>query len=182
MAARIQEYIQQLSSDLTKDERKTQRDAREVELRQGIEAARRMHDKADSVERGAIIGGVLTMVSAAGQFEATTEFRTSVSDVPHPGSEAELTAINGKANARSDGFGKLASLGNLVSQGFNAEGEREDGLSQEAQVRSRAAGRQADEASANLDAIQKVEDSAKDLLKEIAQEQHSSVMTILARQ
>ena len=132
IAARIQEFIHQLSSDLTKDERNIQRDAREAELREGLEAAREMRDKADLVETGAILGGAFTIGGAAGQFGAATEFCTSVSDVPHPGCDApvkELDAINGAAGAKVQAFGSLGSSGNLISQGFNGAGDREEALS-----------------------------------------------------
>ena len=185
IASQIQEFIHQLSSELSKDERDVQRFARETELQEGLEAANKMRDKAASVETGAIIGGVITVASATGEFCEASEFRTSLSDVPHPGvgdgSAKELEACNGQVNARVQGFGTIANVGNLINQGFEAAGDREAALSQEADARSRAAGKQADEADTNLRAIEKVDDSGKDLLQEIAREQHSSVMAILAR-
>jgi len=186
IATEIQEFIHQLSSDMAKDERQVQRDSRVAELRNGLEAARRMHEKATLVETGAIVGGVITAAAGAGQLGESTEFCTSVADAPHPdlgsGSVKELDAINGKAGSVVQGLGTLASSGGLISQGFNAAGDAEEAASREADALGRAAGERANEADTNLQAITKVDDAAMDLLKDIAHEQHSSVMTVLARQ
>jgi hypothetical protein len=185
VAGQIQEFIHELSAELTKDERQTQRDARRIEMLQGLEAAQHMREKADSVLTGAVIGGTLTMAGAVGQFDAATNFETSLSNVPHPGGDgaiAELNGINNKAQASVQNFGSLATLGGNINQIYTAAGERDDAKSQDAQVRSRAFGAQASEADANLQAIEKVDDSAKDLLQEIARNQHAGMMTILSRQ
>jgi hypothetical protein len=185
VAGQIQEFIHELSAELTKDERRIQRDARRIEMLQGLEAAQHMREKADSVLTGAVIGGTLTMAGAVGQFEAASDFRTSLSDVPHPGGDgaiAELNGMNNKTQASVQNFGSLTSLGGNINQIYTAAGEREDARSQEAQVRSRAAETQAGEADADLQAIQKIDDSAKDLLQEIAGNQHAGMMTILSRQ
>jgi hypothetical protein len=125
-----------------------------------------MRDKADAVQTGAIIGGVITACSAVGQFGAATEFGNVSTE---------------KAVADGQKFGTAAGLGGYVSQGFNAAGDRDEARSQEAQARSKAAGHQGDEAEANLHDIHKVDDSAKDLLQEIARNQNAGVMAILAR-
>jgi hypothetical protein len=187
MAAQIQEFIHQLSTELSKDERQVQRDARAAELREGLEAAQHMREKADAVQTGAIIGGVITMSSAAGQFCAASEFRTSTSDVPgaNAGDEvkvAELRTINDKATAHMQEFGSTASLGSFVSQIYNASGDRAEARSQEAQTLSRAAGHQADEADSDLQGIEKIDNSSKELYEEISKNQHAGMMAILARQ
>jgi hypothetical protein len=186
VAGQIQEFIHELSVELGKDAREIRRDARRTELMQALEAAQDMRDKAESVLTGAVIGGGLTMVGAVGQFEAAGDFQTSLSDVPHPGlgdgPAAELTAINSKAQANSQGFGSLSSLGGNVNQIFTAAGDRHEASSQVAQAHSRAAEAQANEADADLQAIEKVDDSGKDLLQQIADNQHAGMMAILSRQ
>jgi hypothetical protein len=162
----IQELIQRMSTELAKDERDTEREARDTELQQGIEAAQHTRDKGDSVRTGAALGGLITVCCAVGQFKAATEFG-EVSD-------SEATADGQK-------FGQANGLAGLASQGFNGAGDRDDAQSLEVQARSKAAGHQADEAETNLQAIHKVDDSAKDLLQEIARNQHAGVMAILAR-
>jgi hypothetical protein len=186
VAGQIQEFIHELSAQLGKDAREIQRDARRAELLQGLEAAEHMREKAESVVTGAVIGGAITMASAVGQFDAAADFETSLSNVPHPdtsnGAVAELNGINNKAQANVNCFGSVASLGGSINQIFTAAGEREDASSQEAQVRSKAAETQASEADADLQAIQKIDDSAKDLLQEISRNQHAGMMAILSRQ
>ena len=186
VAGQIQEFIHELSAELSKDERQIQRDARRAELLQGLEAAEHMREKADSVLTGAVIGGAITMAGAVGQFDAANDFRTSLSDVPHPGTEqgaiAELNGINNKAQSGVQNFGAVASLGGSINQIFTAAGDRDEAASQTAQARSKAAENQADAADTNLRSIEKVDDSAKDLLQEIARNQHAGMMAILSRQ
>jgi hypothetical protein len=181
VAGQIQEFIHELSNELRKDARDIQRDARRAELLQALESAQHLRDKADSVLEGAVIGGTLTMVGAVGQFSAATEFQTSLSD-DTGGAAAELTAINSKAGADVQKFGSLSTLGGNVNQVFTAVGDHDEVLSREAQARSKAAEEQANEADSDLQAIQKVDDSGKDLLQQINQNQHAGMMAILSRQ
>jgi hypothetical protein len=186
VAGQIQEFIHELSSELRKDAREIQRDARRTELLQALESAQHLRDKAESVLTGAVIGGAITMAGAVGQFDAAADFQTSLSDVPHPGigdgSIAELNGINNQAQANVQKFGSLSSLGGNVNQVFNAVGDHDEVLSQESQARSKAAEGQANEAETDLQAIQKVDDSGKDLLQQISQNQHAGMMAILSRQ
>jgi hypothetical protein len=186
VAGQIQEFIHELSSELRKDAREIQRDARRAELLQALESAQHLRDKADSVLKGAVIGGAITMAGAVGQFDAAGDFRTSLSEVPHPGFGngpiAELNGINNQAQANVQKFGSLSSLGGSVNQVFNAIGDHDEVLSQQSQARSKAAEAQANEAETDLQAIEKVDDSGKDLLQQISQNQHAGMMAILSRQ
>src|SRR5215471_3408833 len=85
LAAEMQEFIHKLSTELAKDERLVERDSRRAELQQGLEAARQMHEKADAMRRGAIVGGLITMAGAGVQIEGATKVGSSESNISKQG-------------------------------------------------------------------------------------------------
>jgi len=169
-AAEMQEFIHKLSTQLAKDERLAERDAREVEIQQGLQAANDMHEKAKAIRTGAIIGGLCTIGGAGVQFVGVAKIGSDVQSVRDQGSAFVKAGES------------TAQIGGNASQLFNAQGADAEGDSQSAQVRSKAGGSRADEAVNNLHAIEKIEDSAKELFKEIADNQHAGIMAILSRQ
>jgi hypothetical protein len=167
IAANIQELMHEVSAGLAKDDRETQRHARSVELKEGLEAARLMHEKADAVATSALVGGSLTMVCAVGQFDAAGEFG-DVSD--H------------QANADVKKWEAASAIPGNVTKVIAAEGDRAEARSLGAQARSKAAQHQADEAESDLQALHKLDDSANEVYQEIERTQHASMMAVLARQ
>src|SRR3954463_15911273 len=123
IAAELQEFIHKLSSELAKDERLAERDARAAELEQGLEAAKDMHDKADAVRTGAFVGGALTMAGAAVQFGGIDKVGSAAKPISSQG-EGMLQA--GRTTA---------DLGGQVSQLFSAAGADAEGRSLSAQTR-----------------------------------------------
>ncbi|HEX9295852.1 MAG TPA: hypothetical protein VF881_08450 [Polyangiaceae bacterium] len=174
MAEQIQELMHELSTELAKEEREINRDARQHELEQSLEAVEHMRDKANALEMGGYASGLLTIASAGGQAIATTQFDTSGSH------EGDAT------NKKVDGWNGVAKTGgglaNSVSQVYGAKAENQEAFAQGAQARSKASGRQADEAETNRQQANKVDDAAKELYKEIARNQHAGIMAIVARQ
>jgi hypothetical protein len=168
--------------ELSRGVRAQQRERAEHEaseaLRQGLEEAQELRNKADDELTGAIVGGAITGVSGTAQFCAGLSL--SVSGAGATAEKVQQVQVdNGRATALGQSASTLGSIGKFTQDSYAAAGASHEARAREAGGRAQAASRRADAAQSEAQEARRSGDKARDLQQQLMELEHASRMAVL---